>query len=297
MINYVLGVFVAIAGGMTNFLGQVLQKKVVNSIPKEDRNKRMMKSLIKNPVWLTGFLLMFILSAIFIMSAQGIIGAALVPGLTASGLIVLAIGSVKVIGEQLKKSEVIGIFLIIAGVACIGLSELSIEGSLDYFTDLSFVTRLLVFTIIFLALWISFIIIGRKREKGKIIFLSLGAGYPFVLGNVWLQPLIISLAGLASGNVGPLIITVFIISAVLEIFTSFIGLSNLQEAFGEGNASLVVPIQQIPQQIGPVLIYYLVYAFPSPSLVSLLLMIVGIALITSSGFILAKRQAALEEIK
>jgi multidrug transporter EmrE-like cation transporter len=297
MVNYVLGVLLAIIGGMANFSGQVLQKKVVNGIPKEQRNKDMMKTLVKNPLWITGFLLMFILSAIFIMSAQGIIGAALIPGLTASGLIILAIGSVKVIGEQLKRSEIIGILLIIAAVTCIGLSELSIEGSMNYFNDLLFNTRLTIFSIAFIALWISSIAIGRRRDKNKTIFLSLGAGFPFVLSNAWLQPLIVSITSLASGYVNAVVIVVFIVSAVVEVLTGFIGLVNLQEAFREGNASLVVPIQQLPQQIGPILIYYLVYAFPSPSILSMVLMITGIALISTSGFILAKRQAALEEIK
>ncbi|MEA3221807.1 MAG: hypothetical protein U9P49_01395 [Thermodesulfobacteriota bacterium] len=55
--NYILGVTLAISSGVLNQAGQLLQKKVVNEIPKEAREKHFMRTLLKNPVWITGLLL------------------------------------------------------------------------------------------------------------------------------------------------------------------------------------------------------------------------------------------------
>ena len=52
---YTLGVTFAIISGIINNLGTVLQKKVVNE--KSDEDSKLMKKLIKSPLWLTGLLM------------------------------------------------------------------------------------------------------------------------------------------------------------------------------------------------------------------------------------------------
>ena len=34
--------------------GQILQKKAINEIPKEKRNTKFMRILLKSPIWITG---------------------------------------------------------------------------------------------------------------------------------------------------------------------------------------------------------------------------------------------------
>jgi hypothetical protein len=69
----------------------------------------------------------------------------------------------------------------------------------------------------------------------------------------------------------------------------------MQRAFSEGNASIVIPIQQIPQQIAPVIIYFFIYNLAAPTK-SFFFLGVGIILVVFAGFILSRRQAELEKV-
>ena len=166
---YIVGVIFAILGGIINMSGQIFQKKVINEIPKEKREEKFMRTLLKNPMWITGIIMIMVGSAIFFIIAQAIIGGALVPGLGASGMIILVIGATKIIGEKLKRSELVGIILCMIGILLIGLSELSIKGDLNYFTDLSFNFRIGLFTGILFVLWFIFRILGKKTEQNKAL--------------------------------------------------------------------------------------------------------------------------------
>jgi uncharacterized membrane protein len=297
MADYVVGVIFGILGGMFNFLGQVLQKKAINDTSQESREKGLVKSLVRNKIWLLGLVIGFVFGAVFMVLGQAIVGAALMPGLVASGFIVLAIGSTKILKESLKLVEYIAILLLVIAIVLIGFSQLSITGSLAYFTDIHFNTRLAIFTIVFTALWLGFFYGGRKVKKFKSILLAIGTGFPFVVGNLWLQPLIISVVPVLGGTAGELEWGLFLIAGIITILTNLFGIGHYQYALSSGNASIVVPVQQIPQQVAPILIYFLIYQFYPPTDNSIYLMVVGIILICIAGFALGKRQATLEKIK
>ena len=295
--NYLLGVILAILGGVVNSFGVVLQKKVVNEIPKEAREERFMRSLIRNPIWVLGLIFIIVFSAIFFLLAQAMIGGALVPGLAAIGLVVLVIGSIKIIGENLKKLEFLGIGILIIGILLIGLSELSIEGDIDYFLDTGFNVRITIFTSILCILWMGCRKTGKKEYKGKTIFLAFSAGLPFAIGNSWMQPFTISMINVFGGKGDSLDFIIFIISTILVAPTSFAGIAFVQEAFKYGDASKIVPIQQIPIQITPIFLYFSVFLKSPPKIFSPYYILSGILLIIISGFILGKRQAAIEIIE
>jgi len=295
--NYLLGVILAILGGVVNSFGVVLQKKVVNEIPKKAREERFMRTLIRNPIWVLGLICIIVFSAIFFLLAQAIIGGALVPGLAAIGLVILVIGSIKIIGEDLKKLEFLGIGIIIIGILLIGLSDLSIAGDINYFLDTSFNVRIIIFTSILFILWMGCRIAGKKDYRGKTIFLAFSAGLPFAIGNIWMQPFIISMSNVFGGKGGSLDFIIFIISTILMAPTSFAGIVFVQEAFKYGDASKIVPIQQIPIQIAPIFLYFGVFLKAPPTILSPYYIIFGVLLIIISGFLLGKRQAAIEIIE
>ncbi len=71
-----------------------------------------------------GLLLQIVIGGlVFYFIAIIFIGPAIVPGLMSVGLIVLALGSVKMLKETLGKEEIIGILLMIGGVSLLGLSN------------------------------------------------------------------------------------------------------------------------------------------------------------------------------
>ncbi|MEE9377352.1 MAG: hypothetical protein V3V33_04870 [Candidatus Lokiarchaeia archaeon] len=293
--TYFTGVILAILGGVVNSIGVILQKKVVNEIPKENRDEKFIRTLFKSPLWILGFIFIMVFSAIFFLSAQVFIGGALVPGLAAMGMIVLVIGSIKIIGEQLKKSEIFGIALIIIAIFLIALSELSISGDLSIFYDIYFNIRITVLTTILCILWMGCRMAGKKYKK--VVFLAFSAGLPFAIGNIWLQPFTISMGMVFSGNAELAEIIIFIISLIIVVPTSFLGVFFVQEAFKYGDASKISPIQQMPIQIVPIFLYFVVYLKNPPNFLSIIYITIGLILILISGFLLAQKQAALEAIE
>jgi multidrug transporter EmrE-like cation transporter len=291
--EYVLGVSVAVFGGLTNFLGQILQKKAINDIKNLKTDVRM-ADLIKNPVWLIGLVLLVLISSVCILVAQNFIGAALIPGLVASGFIVLAIGSVRILGEKLTLTEYIAMALLIAGIVLLSLSRLSIDGNLERFYNTGFVIRMAIMSAAMLLLWYG-TFYGGKKSKYKTILMAFGPGCCFILGSIWTQPLAKSMVALLSGNTSSLIWIVAAVSLVIVAYTGIMGIVHAQKAFAEGNASIVIPIQQMPQQIAPIIIYFFVYRLAAPDTASYFYISFGIVLVILAGFILGRRQGKLEK--
>jgi hypothetical protein len=103
---YFLGILFAILSGLVNYFGQVLQKKAINDI-KLKKGEAKMIDMIKNPLWILGLILAIVIAGIIFASlAQFYIGPALLPGLSSAGMIVLAIGSVVLLKEKLKKRSI-----------------------------------------------------------------------------------------------------------------------------------------------------------------------------------------------
>lgn len=292
--NYVIGVTVAIVAGLLNFLGQIFEKKAINDIQKR-KEKVTMADLIKNPVWLTGLVLVVVLSSVGILVAQNFIGAALIPGLVASGFIVLAVGSVKILGEKLTLSEYIAMGVLIGGIVLISLSQLSIDGDLNRFNDQGFIIRISIMSVLMFILWYGTFHGGKKSKKYKTLLMAFGPGCSFILGSIWTQPMAKSLLALFGGNTSATVIIVAAVSVFIVAYSGILGVVHSQKAFAEGNASIIIPIQQMPQQIAPIFIYFFVYQLSAPSTSSYFFISFGIVLVIVAGFILGKRQGMLEK--
>lgn len=292
---YTLGVTFAIISGIINNLGTVLQKKVVNE--KSDEDSKLMKKLIKSPLWLTGLLMQLVIGSVFFMLAQLYIGPALISGFMAAGLIVLAIGSVYIVGESLKKVEIIGILLMILGITFLGFSELSIDIVNTNLMDLAFVANVVVFTVVFSLIAIICEIIAKKDKRLFGILLAISSGCMFALSNFWISPLMSVFAKVfeETASWGELIW--FISAAIILPLVNIIGIARIQTAFTEGQASNLIPIQQVPIQISPIIVYFFVFLLAAPSIISTIYMLVGIILIILSSFSLGRRQTQMDEIK
>lgn len=289
-----MGVLLAILAGIASNLGLILQKKVVND---HRDDAEFMKNLIKVPLWVIGLSIEFGIGTAFFMLAQYFIGPALIPGLMGAGLIVLAIGSVKIIGESLKKIEIIGIFLMILGIALLGFSELSIETEQINFIDTGFIIRILIFTVI-LSICASICFISQtKKEKLKGILFAILSGVMFALSNLWVFPLIGVIANVLEGTFVFEELILFVVSSILLILENIFGVWAIQQAFKFGQASNLIPIQQLPIQIAPLFIYYSVFLLIALSIFSIFYSVIGVTFIIISSFLLSGKQAQLEAIK
>ena len=292
MWDYWLGVVLAIISGILNNLGSVLQKKVINEMPKEGK---FFRSLVKNPTWILGFIIQMVAGSIFFMIAQIFIGPTLIPGLMAAGLIVLAIGSVKIVGEDLNKSEILGICIMILAITFLGFSNIDINPELVNFTNVDLILRMMIFTIISCVIMIFCYVSQKKFYKG--IFLAILSGMCFVLSNFWISPLMGVMVRVLGGTAFLLELIIFVIAAFILVLTNIFGLSTIQVAFKEGQASNLIPIQQIPIQVATPFYFLFIFLLPPPNIFAMPMLIVGIGLVIISIFLLGKRQAEIEKIQ
>ena len=297
--KYILGVALAILSGIINNLGVLLQKKVVNEVPPECRDRGFLRRLLKNPLWLFGLFLQVVVGMIAFVAAQAMIGPALVPGLMAAGLIVLALGSVKLMGEKLSLPEYAGIFLMIIGIALLGLSELGIDIEVvrASLASPNTVLRIAIFTAIMIGSCLAFHLVSLKSPKRKGIIMGFSNGFLFSLSNFWICPLTAIITIVLAGKGNSLQVVLFIAASVILTLSNLIAFSQIQVAFKYGQASNIIPVQQISVQITPILVYFLVFSLTPPSTLSAVFIILGALLIILAGFLLGRRQEELEKIK
>jgi len=296
--NLILGIILALAGGIANNSGALLQKFAINKIPREERKEGFYKKLFKSPYWVVGLILIIGASGVLISLAQLFIGGALIPGLMAAGMIVLTIGAVKLLDEKLKLAEYIGIFLMIVGIILIGLSALEItDADMTNLADINFVIRLAIYSVVFFILWVVSRQLGKRLERGKTVFLALGSSFPFALANAWMQPFIFLFREFINGNFTVLNIILFIVSIPIIAVINIVGIGHVQDAFKHGDASKIYPIGQIPQQIAPIILYYAIYLKSSPQTYSFYLLLVGILIILVAGSLLGRKHGQLETME
>ena len=289
-----LGMLLAMMSGACDASGAIMQKSVVNKIPPEERDDRFMRRLLRSPLWLLGLSMSLVLGTICVLTAQNMIGPALVPGLNASGLVFLAIGSVKLIGEKLRRSEVTGIALMIFGIFCLGYSNLSIPGdSVDLWTD-NLLLRITAFTLVWGIGWLlSFALARNSLHETKGFLMAISSGISLGIMNLWILPLILTIGLVFSGAAQGFQAAAFGLACIILVMTDIVSIRQVQEAYKFAPASKVQPILQIPVQITPILIYFLVYQ-RSASGMDWLTIPLGVTMIILSGFLLGRRKAELE---
>lgn len=294
METYWLGVLLAILSGLSHFSGMLIEKMIINKLPPD---VKLMKSLVRTPLWLFALLIRFGLGSAFFIVAQIFIGPAIIPGLMACGLIVLAIGSVKIIGEKLTVIEIIAILMMIIAITLLGFSELSINLSEFNLLETQFIIRMTIYTSVLTVLGFLLQLMQKKSKRFRGILLALLSGFMFSLSNFWTGVLIGVIAHVFSGvfSIGQLIL--FIISSIVLVLVNIFGITKMAASLRHGDASKLVPIQNTPTQSTPSIIYFLVFLLPPPSILSVVFFTVAIILIIISSFILGKRQAQMDEIK
>lgn len=294
---YLVGVLFALTGGVLSNLGVILQKKVINEIPSKDKEKRFFRSLVRRPVWLLGIILSMFAPAIFVIGASLYLGPALLPGLMNAGLIVLAIGSVRINKERLGRSDYSGIILMVVGIFMLGTSMLSITADSIDWNAQWVLNNSILFTAIVVALWAAFLVFQRGSKNYRAILLILASGFMFSLSNFWVFPLSATIfyvfQGIATLNQW----IFFILSCVLLPLANIIVIVNQQTAFKYGQASTLNTLQQFPTQLTPAFIYLLVFELIPPSEYSLPLLFLGTALVLTSSFLLMRRKVEVSKIK
>lgn len=297
-IGYLLGVVFAVLCGVFINTGLICQKKVINGISREDRNRRFMKTLVRSPLWVFGFILEYVGGAVTFILAQSYIGPTLVPGLMATGYIVLVIGSIRILKERLNRLEYLGILLLFLGITLLGFSALEIQSETvrEALAGDGILARIVIFSAAMCLLWGLTHWGALKSRKRKGIIMGLSNGFPFGLSNFWIAPLMALIWVVLGGNGSPVQIRIFIAASIMLIVLNLLAIRQTQEAFKFADAHNVIPMQQIPVQIAPILYYFSVFSLDPPSKAAVAYIMSGALLIIISGFLLCRRQSELEKI-
>ena len=292
---YGVGIVLAVASGIVHNIGILLQKKVVNQIAPD--RQRFFATLVRNPLWLAGFVIQMGLGSALFLLAQVRLGPALIPGLMATGLVVLALGSIWILKERLGAAEITGILLLILAITVLGLSRLTIDVERFDVLARSFILRSALFSAVVIGLILIFEILARRKIRYRGSALAISSGLFYVLSNFWVGPFMGAVLRIFKGVLVPPVIALFAAGSAILVLTNMYGIARLQLAFRVTNASLAIPIQQIPIQSAPALVYLVVFRLVPPSTVSMPMFCAAIVLIIGSTFLLARRQGMMEAFR
>jgi uncharacterized membrane protein len=297
-IHYLIGVACGILGGVLTQLGQLLEKWVVNRIGKDHHQKGFMRRLITNPVWLTGVVVGLGGGWAAYMVSQTFIGPALTPGLMASGLVVLAIGSVRMNGERLNVSEMAGVGLMIVGILFLGLSGLGINALQvkAMLASRGALIRIFVFTASLLLLSLASRRMAVRIPARKGMFIALANGFLACLSDFWINPLLALIVIVLAGHGTSTQLALFGQAVLIFLLCGGLITWQTQEAFKYAQASNILPVAQVPIQIAPVLVYFFIFALSPPSTLSVVYILTGTVLTIVSGFLLGRREEVPVEV-
>lgn len=282
-----MGVGIAILAGISLNLGYLFQKIAVDSIDKKDFK---MTKLLTKPLWLGGIFLQLIIGIGLFALAQLYIGPSLVPGLMALGVVFLVIGSNITLKEKFSLSKKIGVALIVFAIFFIGISELNINVTGFNMLDSSFLIRLVTFNIVYLVFAVAFLSIPFFIPRRKGLARIFASGLFFSLANLWIS-IVMGLWGQQETAVfASPIIWYFLTALGLTIVTGVLAVFLTQEAMEVGNVGVLIPVQNVPIQITPALLYFYVFNLTADSILSILYLILGILLIITGSFLLARHQ-------
>jgi drug/metabolite transporter (DMT)-like permease len=291
-LHYLTGVALGIFGGILTQFGQLLEKRAVNQFRNDSQENGFFRRLVKSPLWVSGVVFGLGGGTAAYMLAQSMIGPALTPGLMASGLVILAVGSVRMNQETLNTSEIIGIGLMILGILFLGLSGLAINSTQVRTTlgNQDALCRIAVFTAGFFLLSITTRSLAPRIKNRKGMLIALANGFISCLSDFWINPLLALIAIVLYGHGTPAQFVIFTTAALILIMCATVITWQNQLAFKYAQASNVVPVAQVPIQIAPILVYFVIFALTPPSSVSVIYILAGTILTIVAGFLLGRRK-------
>jgi len=249
---YGVGVVLAVSSGVAHNIGVLLQKIVVNRMA--PNKGRFFARLVRNPLWLAGFVVHMGLGSALFLLAQVRLGPALIPGLMAAGLVVLVLGSIWVLKEKLGIPEITGILLLILAITLLGLSRLTIDVERFDVLARSFILRSALFSAVLIGLILMIEILAKRMTRYHGSALAISSGLFYVLSNFWIGPFMGAVLRIFKGEFTVPVVALFVSGAAILVLTNMYGIAKLQLAFRVANASLAIPIQQIPIQSAPALV-------------------------------------------
>ncbi|MCS7011795.1 MAG: hypothetical protein N2049_08425 [Anaerolineales bacterium] len=260
--TYLFGLLCGFLSGVMNALGVILEKDAVNRLSAEQRASGVMKALVRSSRWWAGIACGFGFGTVFLLTAQQLIGPALVPALTASSMIVLALASTRLLDEHLRPLECLGVLAMLSGMVLLGRLRLDIPAEHVALFAPGLLLRLTALSLTLGALW-AFVHLAALRLNGQLrgFLLAVSSGLPFAISNLWILPLLLTMGAVFAGTANGVQTLLFLLSCLILVGTNIGGVSQTQLAFCHAAASKVYPLQQMFIQIAPLIVYAWVFGY------------------------------------
>jgi uncharacterized membrane protein len=289
--NYLLGIGYALLAGISFNASYLMQKLVINKTGNKDR---IFGDLIRNPFWIFAIFLQVVVGGIILYPlAQLYLGPSLVPGFLSVGMIILAIGSAVFLKESLSILEKMGIIIIIVSIFLLSMSKLKINIANYDFMESGFLMRLVVFNLVYITLIVLLFIFQSVFSTKKDILRIIISGILGALSNLWLSIIIGLMGHFSKGSFIFEEMILFTVAAIIMCITSLLPIYVMQKAFQLGRPSILIPIQSIPVQVTPVLLYFFLFNSRANDPKALCFISFGAVGILTGYFFLAKRKVDL----
>jgi drug/metabolite transporter (DMT)-like permease len=247
----VIGIVLALVGAFINNFGVVLQKRQVNiKAPPEADEKDILDlgQFFKDPLWVLGIAMQTILYLPFLLLAFDYLKITMVQPISNAGIIFLVLGLILLVNEKLrKKTEYLGIGLLVFGVISIALGAVPVEVTIGQFlVNASTFWMITIGIIIGSAILIIPIL---KFKKARLMLMGL------VIGNCYaIVALSLQIMDLGINDAGHVLAVLFIILGIVgAVIGTVFGIIMAQEAFKRGQAINIIPYVQITINILPIL--------------------------------------------
>jgi len=253
-----LAIFLGILSYSMLNIGMGLQKKGACTLPDIDKQTawQNVKNFVRCKPWLIGFLLVQI-QWVFLAFALDLASVSIITPLMSIGMASLVIFSYFYLKEPISKVELIGILVIISGIAVLGATSPldDIEYNLDFVLEHMSTIPSIIFLIVTFLLSIFFIILCIVRKfKNADIFFSVAAGITDALGAIFLRAYMggadyrnMEITREAATHWGWWVI--FVLMIILNLTATI----YLQVAYQRGKAVIVAPIFAVLAMIVPVI--------------------------------------------
>ncbi|MGA2975421.1 MAG: hypothetical protein ABSF77_08950 [Spirochaetia bacterium] len=257
--RYELGISTAVLAGIVYNLGVLVMKRAVSRLP---RDRPLGASFLRSPLWIAGLALQFAVGVPLNFVAVLLIGPALVPGLMAVGLVVLALAAVLTGMERPRWTDFAGVTLFVLAVFGFSLSRLAVDTTATSPRDPALLLRGLSFIgaeVVLILGCTAAVRAARGVESAAGVLFGVQSGLLYSLGA--------SSAGFVTGVVGRLgrgpvdSLEILIGAAALFITAagSALGVLATQHALRHGRVVVTVALQNAIGMIVPLGLFFLVY--------------------------------------
>jgi drug/metabolite transporter (DMT)-like permease len=274
LVETILGITCGLLAGLMFTVGAVLQKKGVQDLSQiKLSNLDSIKPMLKNRTWLIGILIGTVGGIPYILS-QNWIGIGYTQLLIADGLILLAYMASRMLKEPLGIREYTGFTVIIVGIICLGLGQLSpVNVTLS---EPNFLGHVLIFYSPFWIAIIGGLIFYKFSNFGAGKVLATISGLIFGCGAGFAQ---IGMLGINQGNV-----FILLMGYLILIAGTILGTLVANMAFQKEKAVIAIPVQSAGNYLIPVvaglLLFQQVFVYAVWFWPSVVLIMIGVVLLS-----------------